>query len=416
MFRVALLFYFTIRCIIKPFFFLMLPFVSFLKERKTLEEQFPLPSTNHFDLIIHISSEGELEQANFLIQTYLKQSKNVLILFTSPSLKERLIKREEDKFSIAALPLWKGLGHLKNYTCDLFIMVRYDFFPELLAMAKNNYSLLLSATYKNKQGSFKLSFQDFCIGHFDKVFSASLKDKHFIKERLGVEAPSFEFRIPQIYQRLSHENELLERKAYALYTNWIDSVEKKKRLIIGSAWESDLGFLGDSGLIEQIKKGEFILSIAPHKLDQAFILNIQSKIKEITGLEAFILNEDSKLIPDNNIVICCLKGVLLESYLHFQFVYIGGGFARSVHSVLEPYCAGAKVYCGPKVHRSTEVDYIRGEGEESLEVLKDSNELEELFQIIQNDSTDPMDRIDQLRLLVEQGEGLAKDLIQRPKC
>ena len=60
-----------------------------------------------------------------------------------------------------------------------------------------------------------------------------------------------------------------------------------------------------------------------------------------------------------NIVLFTGKGVLCELYQKFDLAYVGGGFEKSIHSVLEPFWAGCQVVCGPGTHRSTEFDYCQ---------------------------------------------------------
>jgi 3-deoxy-D-manno-octulosonic-acid transferase len=75
------------------------------------------------------------------------------------------------------------------------------------------------------------------------------------------------------------------------------------------------------------------------------------------------------------VILINLKGVLCELYSQVGHVYVGGGFGRSVHSVMEPFVAGARVYCGPKVYRSTEVEAIQALGGNFLRVVAEHSRL-----------------------------------------
>ena len=60
------------------------------------------------------------------------------------------------------------------------------------------------------------------------------------------------------------------------------------------------------------------------------------------------------------VILINLKGVLCELYKFFAISFVGGGHGVSIHSVMEPYIAGSRIFCGPKVFRSTEFQFIQG--------------------------------------------------------
>jgi 3-deoxy-D-manno-octulosonic-acid transferase len=86
------------------------------------------------------------------------------------------------------------------------------------------------------------------------------------------------------------------------------------------------------------------------------------------GLENFttVLDSDCRLTP---VVIINYSGILCELYKYFHHSYIGGGYERSIHSVFEPFFCGSMVYCGAKIHRSTEYDLIKEIAPGEIQVL-----------------------------------------------
>src|SRR5690606_14635757 len=84
----------------------------------------------------------------------------------------------------------------------------------------------------------------------------------------------------------------------------------------------------------------------------------------------------------NGVVAWLLEqpGRLLELYPQFNFAYVGGGFGRSIHSVLEPLLAGCWSVCGPRIHRSTEFDLGQELLPGQLKVVSDEREFLQAWQ------------------------------------
>jgi 3-deoxy-D-manno-octulosonic-acid transferase len=74
-----------------------------------------------------------------------------------------------------------------------------------------------------------------------------------------------------------------------------------------------------------------------------------------------------------------LKGVLCEIYTSFEYAFVGGGHGVSVHSLLEPYLGGSIVFCGPRVHRSTEYTLIKENSPKRLFVAEELREVLDLM-------------------------------------
>jgi 3-deoxy-D-manno-octulosonic-acid transferase len=116
------------------------------------------------------------------------------------------------------------------------------------------------------------------------------------------------------------------------------------------------------------------LTLVPHKLGPQW--------KELLMARGFDVLEitstwNGELLTSSRpqVVVLNLKGVLCELYSVMGHAYVGGGFERSVHSVLEPFVAGCKILCGPKVHRSTEVEAIQSVAPLALTVIPDQTRL-----------------------------------------
>ena len=236
-------------------------------------------------------------------------------------------------------------------TAPLFSMCRYDFIPELVMQTKlTPTSVLFNASMKNKLSH---GFYQFNLKQFDIVFCSSSEDYLKIK-KLGVKnCETFDFRSKRILSRqieFSRDNKNLPL---------IENLKKirKRKIIIGSCWPEDLVVIK-----ETLTRLDIKVFIFPHNLDPSTI----SKHESILPVDLVVSDIlDSSFIEainneDFNVFLITQKGVLCDLYYYFEDAYIGGGFGKHVHSLLEPFIGGSRVFFGPKNHKSTELDFIKG--------------------------------------------------------
>jgi len=345
-------------------------------------------------MAFEIASEGELEQVRPLLNYFLEQTaiynqqspqapRYLELLFASPSVEKKalaLAAQFPQTLMVARLPLltwgselWGRQSLRRTITAPNIFFCRYDFFPHLLcwALAKKRKAFLVSATLKNKgRGKWGKWYWGQLMQSFVQIFSASEESDRFAA--LGVDLAkvvAYDFRHTQIMQRVQHKHEVLEKKTcYAPLKNYLECWPYEQRIIIGSAWPPELEILADQELRLALKKGERCLVVAPHQLKASAVQPLVALVEKMLGQGPVVLGPQSSaeeaaaaLATRPSVVILTVPGILCELYADFGIVLVGGGFGRSVHSLLEPYWAMADIYCGPKVFRSTEYDFVNQE-------------------------------------------------------
>jgi 3-deoxy-D-manno-octulosonic-acid transferase len=316
------------------------------------------------DYCFEFSSEGELQQVASLIEDGLNEGKTFELVFFSPSVEKAVIdlaKKFPDQIRYLRYPLltfFPGKSFTNWISAKRLFLVRYDFFPEFLfwSFSASNSLTLLWVTFKKlrlkgkKPGIYKKLF----LKQSSSIFYASQDDLNFGRQ-LGFGGTFYDFRIEQIRRRVSSRLEKFEKQfeGYRELRALLDTYPPHKRLILGNAWPSDLAML------KALPDDVFIL-IVPHKLEK----NILDKFEEgLTELRADTMVTDGESIPNSRSLILNKKGVLCELYSDFDFGYVGGGFERSIHSILEPLVAGvSRISCGPANQRSTEFDLAKNQG------------------------------------------------------
>jgi len=80
----------------------------------------------------------------------------------------------------------------------------------------------------------------------------------------------------------------------------------------------------------------------------------------------------------DNVIFVTEPGLLCDLYPFFDLCFVGGGFGKGIHSVLEPYIGGCDVLCGPNVSRSSEFSFIKGINPTKVTSLNLSSKLSDI--------------------------------------
>lgn len=320
------------------------------------------------DYCFEVSSEGELEQVRPLVLYYLDHDKKIELIFSSPSVEEKCIALQR-KFSsqmrILRLPLITS-QLLQNWiTAPVIIFCRYDFFPELLLLKFLKKKFVLVSGAVKKDSWYKNHV--FCL--FDIIVAATVKEEERFRHiNPKAQTFAFDFRIERITERWKAASSSLHSiPKLQNYLQHLNGIPQEERIILGSAWESDLLIFNTPQFIDLIKKSKIHVLIVPHQLSEEGIKAIQDFFVRLgIGDYVSLLGENKNITP---IVILNMSGVLCEFYSLFNQSYVGGGYERSIHSVFEPFFSGSQVYMGPKIHRSTEYDFLAEIAPDEIHVL-----------------------------------------------
>jgi 3-deoxy-D-manno-octulosonic-acid transferase len=264
-------------------------------------------------------------------------------------------------------------------------LCRYDFFPSLMCRASVSdvHSGVVWASFKKRrhrlQNVWWQRWYRLFYGTFDWVIPATREDQKLFEALGGVRVlESCEMRVPQIVHRLEKAQDHLRDH----FPHWekfkahLYSYPHCDRWIMGSFWPEDLALIKNKKLQQDVLDSKLVMVMVPHSLSPQWPERLAQIFPHV-----FVIDDkwDGVLPEKPALIILNLKGVLCELYQEFGRAYVGGGYGRSVHSVLEPFVAGARIVCGPKVHRSTEVEAILAVAPMAIDILVDLNSLESYY-------------------------------------
>lgn len=122
-----------------------------------------------------------------------------------------------------------------------------------------------------------------------------------------------------------------------------------KILIAGSTWPPDEEML--TQLINKQTPGLKYI-VAPHEVDYGRIASFQSSL---TAPAIRFSEATAEKIAEATVLIIDNIGMLLHLYQYADIGYIGGGFGKNVHNILEASTFGVPVVFGPNYHKFQEI-------------------------------------------------------------
>ena len=319
---------------------------------------------------IHASSLGEFEQGRELIEKIRGHhpDKILILSFFSPSGFEKC-----KNFSFVDYVCYypsDTYGEIRSFIelikPTLVIFVKYDFWfntIEILNKKKIPYCFistifreshfLLNPLFQSLLNKLKLANQIFLQNEMSYKL---LKAKGF--ENIQV---SGDTRLDRVY-RIANENKSIPR---------IDLFCDRERIFIaGSIWESDLQIIQNS--IRKAINDHWRIILVPHHTDEQTILNIE---KRFPG-QSIRYSQLSQTVSIPILIIDQI-GYLSKLYKHCLFAYVGGGFGKGIHNILEPASHKKAVCFGPNYQKFQEAnDFIN---QRIGYVIHNSNELDVLF-------------------------------------
>jgi 3-deoxy-D-manno-octulosonic-acid transferase len=133
-----------------------------------------------------------------------------------------------------------------------------------------------------------------------------------------------------------------------------DFTYNDKTIVAGSTWTKD-----EILLSQLLENHDFRLVIAPHEVHSERIEEIKKRFSDYNPIQY------SQLLPHSDlkqiqVIIIDVIGILSSLYRYGNIAYIGGGFGKGIHNILEAATYGKPLIFGPKYKKFKEAnDLVR---------------------------------------------------------
>jgi 3-deoxy-D-manno-octulosonic-acid transferase len=349
-----------------------------LHGRRNLFRRLSQEVKNQEDIIwFHAASLGEFEQGRPVIEAFRKKypSYKILLTFFSPSGYE-IRKNYEGADYIYYLPLdteKNAERFIQLVKPRIAVFVKYEFWFNYINILyqKQIPTFIISAIFRKEQHFFKWYGSWFrkMLKKITFFFVQNDQSLDLLKS-IGIEhaMKSGDTRFDRVLEIAKN------KKSFPLVEKFTTG---HKVLLAGSSWAPD------EELIQKITASEKQLKIiiAPHEIHEEHIVSIEKKFSKNRPLRYSLANE--KNILQTNVIIIDGMGFLSSLYQYCDIAFIGGGFGKAIHNILEAVTFGKPVIFGPVYHKFKEaVDLIQLGG---AFTVANENEFIEIFTRLMTD-------------------------------
>lgn len=356
---------------------------------KSLNPKSSNPQSANTIAWFHCASLGEFEQGRPLIEKYkLKHPEAKIILtFFSPSGYE-IRKNYSGADQILYLPI-DSPSNAKQFIeilkPSVAFFVKYEFWFNYLDVLKQKGipTYLVSGIFRPDQHFFKgygtwFRKQLQCFDHFFVQNESSME----LLQGIGYKNVSVtgDTRFDRVMEVVN------TKKSIPLIEAFKDG---KNILILGSSWEEDEKLVSGIGYQESGMK----LIIAPHEVNESRIKNLIITLSHYHTVTFSQATESS--IKDAQILIIDNIGILSSLYQYGSIAFIGGGFGKGIHNILEAATFGLPVIFGPNYEKFNEANELirlggafsvsgKEEFERTMDMLKDKQVVQMASMICKN--------------------------------
>lgn len=315
----------------------------------------------------HVSSVGELEQVRPVMESLHRRGFSPVLTYFSPAV-PRLVKDWSFVRNADFLPLdlpAEMSDLMQIIRPRLLVLNRYDLWPNHLEAARRiNVPVVLVNASTPPLGWFgRLSlwvrrdlFLRVRAWTFVDSAAAAAWEPYVIDRARGLVTGNP--RVDRAFERVA--SAVAEGKARELLDRWI---RRPFCLVAGSTWADD-----ERVLLAAWQRLEFARSlvIVPHEPTEEHLAALEKEIvaRGFTYARLSRLASGSGSGPalEADVLVVDQRGFLAELYALGQLAYVGGGFRREVHSIIEPAAHGLPIAFGPNYRRSPEAVTLNAAG------------------------------------------------------
>ncbi|MCO5259310.1 MAG: 3-deoxy-D-manno-octulosonic acid transferase [Crocinitomicaceae bacterium] len=349
----------------------------------------------------HCASLGEFDQGLPVMNLLRKENPSafILVTFFSPSGMNFYQKRKHPVDYACYLPIdtqQNAKRFITHFKPKHAFFVKYEFWANYIFELKKNKSKIYSISTLLRPNH---RFFKWYGGYFRKILNQF--DYFFVQNQSTFDLlKSINIHNAMItgdtrYDRvIENKNNLVKNEILSAFIGTSKAV-----FIAGSTWPKDEEVL--KPIFEENLFERYI--IAPHNVDE---IHVQSLIKTINKP----VIRYSKITPDEltagSILVIDTIGLLASAYSYGSISYIGGGYSKSLHNILEPAVFGLPVIFGPIYNRFPEAQAFIDNGIGFS--IKDTSELKTVIKHVISQKEEISHKSS---LFIEENKGAAQKIL-----
>lgn len=321
-------------------------------------------------VLFHCASAGELEGVKPLASACIARGFTPCVTFFSPSAQTVL---NDSEFAFADFSPFDSIGAVRAFLSalkpDAVMISKHDVWPNLVWQSRNleipiwlingNFHEASLKTWPILRGVHKAIYSQ-----LTGILTVSEPDAKRARGIVGpgcLVEPVGDSRFDRVWWRA--------QKGIAPFPHVDSNLQNRKIIVCGSTHDRDEELLLAGFSLLKSTHPTLQLLLVPHDPSDAALTRIQARADQYN----FTHGEVDLGATTTDILIVNKKGVLADLYRYGRLAYVGGGFGRGVHSVIEPMAHGLKVLCGPKIDVSREAN--DAQSADLLRVVESSDQI-----------------------------------------
>ena len=290
-------------------------------------------------VLFHCSSLGEYESIKYFIRLYKEKNKNSSIFLSgfSPSLQRHNIDFNLiDYFFYLPIDLNKNAKKIISLINPkkVFFVKKEIWFNYIFEISKRNIPLyLISGKFKKNDLIFSSNWTINHLKMFDFIFTNDHESNDVLKSN---NINNYIFSGDTRFDSISSNN-----MGNINLKRINDFCGDKDIIVFGSIYKEDLRIIED-----------FITKNNSYKYLIAFHNNCKKNNKILKKYDYVNYSDNSQ--NKANIMVIDEFGILKNLYKFAKIVYVGGGFNKGIHNILEPIFFGNPIIFGPKFKKFDE--------------------------------------------------------------
>ena len=329
-------------------------------------------------LIFHAASAGEFQQLKPILKTVDRDKYYIIQSFMSPTIYEQ--EKTSKLFDACCYHpfdfLFSSYIFFKKLKPYRYVITRHDLWPNHILVCnflKIPIYFINANIHKNSiwKKSFLFSFSKFIFQKIDYIFVPSKRIQNNLLCFNTNTIVTGDSRFDQILERKENNKILLP-----------DQYSKTQNIIFGSYdyIDEEMILLGLSKSFpngdKDLRKKNISIILVPHEIKK--IEKLSRKLSKI-GFNACLYSDN---LEYSSVLIVDTVGILADLYKLCIIAYVGGGFTRGVHSVIEPAVYNCIIGYGPNYEMLDEAVYMI-KNDLSIK-LSNKNDFQSFIELIYN--------------------------------
>ncbi len=351
---------------------------------------------------IHAASFGEYSVARPLISEFKRRGLKIVVTFFSPSGYEALENNHPEVDFLYYLPFdtkrnARRFLDIVRPDKAVFIVSEYWFNYLQLLRKRGIDTYLVSAKISRQSIFFRWYGKHYrrCLPTYRHIFVIDAQSEANLRQ-LGCENVSVS------------GNPLFDNAIEKASLQWSDSRIEK---FIGSSDVFIAGSIHDENdmlLVTELanRHPDTKFLFVPHEISQSSVEKLQSMLKGTSAVYSRSFEDDG--IENAQVLIVDVMGSLAFIYRYAKWAYVGGGFTKYLHSLIEATVYGLPVAFGPVIRRKITPEEIAARG--LGQIVTTPDELDRWFMSLKGVSV-KLDEISRnARLYVQENSGATNEI------